>query len=126
MHDFPPAAAYVVMANLEGGQGVESLSYWTFTDVFEELGAGDTCWHGGFGMISFQGLPKPTYHAYRFLNQLGREKLAQSDGHVVTRHADGRIATLLYHYPSGFAKTPPICSTPDQARDVLHQGARKT
>ena len=34
---------------------MDSLAYWTFTDVFEEHGAGDTAFHGGFGLINYQG-----------------------------------------------------------------------
>ena len=53
--------------------------YWTFTDVFEEKGGGEEIFHGGFGMINFQGLVKPSFHAYRMLNQLGDEKIYYKD-----------------------------------------------
>ncbi len=39
-HDCLPAAAFIVRANLEGAGLVDSLSYWTFTDLFEEKAAG--------------------------------------------------------------------------------------
>jgi xylan 1,4-beta-xylosidase len=99
-HDYPQAATFVVKANVESAGLVDSMSYWTFTDVFEEEGAGDTSFHGGFGMINYQGIPKPTFHAYRFLNRLGDERLAQAPGVIVTRHSGtGRLAALAYHYP---------------------------
>ena len=66
---------------------VESLAYWTFTDVFEEGGAGAEMFHGGFGMITLQGAPKPTFHAYRMLHALGDRLLGRTDGLVVTRHS---------------------------------------
>jgi xylan 1,4-beta-xylosidase len=69
-HDSLQAAAYVVKCNLDSIGLVDSLSYWTFTDVFEEQGAGDSIFHGGFGMINYQGVPKPVFHGYRFLNEL--------------------------------------------------------
>ncbi len=125
-HDFPQAAAYIVMTNLEGAAAVDSLSYWTFTDVFEEAGAGDTIWHGGFGLINYQGLPKPAYHAYRFLHRLGAETIAQAPGHIVTRHADGRLAALLYHYPDEVRGTVPMTKTPAEAWATLRAGAPKT
>ena len=34
-HDFPQSAAYIVKTNIEAAGLVESLAYWTFTDVFE-------------------------------------------------------------------------------------------
>jgi xylan 1,4-beta-xylosidase len=98
-HDYNSAAAFVVKANIESAELADSLSYWTFTDVFEELGAGSGAFHGGFGLLSFQGVPKPTYHAYRFLHMLGEVEIARGDGHIVTRSADsGKLSALFYNY----------------------------
>ncbi|MBC8083098.1 MAG: glycoside hydrolase [Hymenobacter sp.] len=100
-HDSLQAAAYVVKANLDGIGLAHSLSYWTFTDVFEEGGAGPSIFHGGFGLINYQGIVKPTFHAYRMLHQLGDEMLKREDGLIVTRHSKtGKITALLYHYPA--------------------------
>ena len=113
------------MTNLEGAAAVDSLSYWVFTDIFEEGGAGDTVWHGGFGMMNFQGLPKPAFHAYRFLHRLGVETISQEHGHIVTRHADGRLTALLYHYPPEMRGTIPIARTADEAWTTLKLGSPK-
>jgi xylan 1,4-beta-xylosidase len=99
-HDYLPAATFVVRTHLEALGTVDSLSYWTFTDIFEEGGAGDTVFHGGFGMINLQGIVKPVFHAYRFLAALGDELLQQTPGGVVTRHsATGKLSALVFHYP---------------------------
>ncbi len=99
-HDSLPAAAYIIRANLDCIGLTNSLSYWAFTDVFEEKGAGDTIWHGGFGLINYQGIVKPTFHGYRMLHALGDEILHREDGVIVTRHSKTkRITTLLFHYP---------------------------
>jgi xylan 1,4-beta-xylosidase len=55
------------------------MSYWTFTDIFEENGPVPSPFHGGFGLLSFQGLRKPAFYAYQFLNRLADEELANSD-----------------------------------------------
>jgi xylan 1,4-beta-xylosidase len=99
-HDFIQAATYVVKMNLEVAHLADSLSYWTFTDIFEEGGAGDTIFHGGFGMINLQGIVKPVYHAYRMLYALGDELLEKRSSGVLTRDsASGKITGLFYHYP---------------------------
>jgi xylan 1,4-beta-xylosidase len=99
-HDTLQAAAYIIKVNLDCIGLTDSLSYWTFTDVFEEGGAGDKIFHGGFGMINYQGIVKPLFHAYRMLNQLGDELLQKEDGMIVTRHSKTKkIIALLYHYP---------------------------
>ncbi|MEO5914379.1 MAG: beta-xylosidase [Luteolibacter sp.] len=99
-HDFLQAATFIVKANLESIGMVDSLAYWTFTDIFEEGGAGDTIFHGGFGMINVLGIVKPSFHAYRMLGGLGDELLVTSDCGVVTRDSvSGKVRALAFHYP---------------------------
>ncbi len=111
MHDLLPPAAYIIKANLENVGGANSIMYWTFTDIFEEKGGGSEIFHGGFGMINFQGIVKPSFHAYRMLNQLGDELLYNQDPLVVTRHSDtGAIAAIMYNYPKEFEDAVPNSS----------------
>jgi xylan 1,4-beta-xylosidase len=107
-HDYLQAATFVAKANVDSIGCVDSLSYWTFTDVFEESGAGDTAFHGGFGMINFQGITKPTFHTYRLLNTLGTEVLEHTESGIITRDpASGKISALAYHYPEEVTQTIP-------------------
>ncbi|WP_372797386.1 beta-xylosidase, partial [Pontiella sp.] len=107
-HDFLQAATFVAKANVDSIGCVDSLSYWTFTDVFEESGAGDTAFHGGFGMINFQGVTKATFHTYRLLNTLGTEVLEHTPTGIVTRVPEsGKVAALAYHYPPEVTQTIP-------------------
>ncbi|MGW1209245.1 GH39 family glycosyl hydrolase [Streptomyces sp. NPDC002499] len=107
-HDTVPAATYVVRSVLHSVGTVDSLAYWTFTDVFEEGGAGDELFHGGFGMLTLPGIPKPTYHAYRMLGALGDRLLDLGEDHVVTRDSGaGRIVVLIHHYPQEEPKSVP-------------------
>ena len=124
-HDYLPAAAYVAKANVESIGSVDSLSYWTFTDIFEESGAGDTAFHGGFGMINFQGIIKPTFHTYRLLNTLGDEILAQTAAGLITRSSEtGKISALAYHYPPEVTQTVPgSFDTREVAEQTLATGS---
>ncbi|GAF01942.1 GH39 family glycosyl hydrolase [Saccharicrinis fermentans] len=100
MHDFLPPAAYITKVNLDCIGLTNSLAFWTFTDIFEEKGGGASIFHGGFGMINYQGLVKPSYHAYRLLNQLGDEKLFKNDYLFVSRKlGNGKVVALAYNYP---------------------------
>lgn len=120
-HDFPQAATFIVHEILASLGLVDSLAYWTFTDVFEENGAGDTIWHGGFGMINLQGIVKPAFHAYRMLNRLGDELLAHTDAGVITRRA-GRLQALVCHFPPEQPLSLPHCDTADAAHACLALG----
>ncbi|QDO95450.1 glycoside hydrolase [Formosa sediminum] len=100
MHDFLPPAAYIAKVNLDCIGLTNSLAFWTFTDIFEEKGGGESIFHGGFGMINYQGLVKPSYHAYRMLHHLGNEKLFKNDYLFVSRKSgDAKIVALAYNYP---------------------------
>ena len=104
MHDRLPPCAYIAKAVLENTGKVDSLMYWTFTDVFEEKGGGEEIFHGSFGLVNFQGIHKPTYHAFRMMNALGDEVIYNADPVVVTRDSKrGKIAALAYAYPKEFA-----------------------
>lgn len=123
-HDFLQAATFVVKINLESIGTVDSLSYWVFTDIFEEGGAGDEIFHGGFGMINLQGIVKPTFHAYRMLAALGDQCIARSEAGIVTRDsASGKIRALACHYPKEMPLSVPASfETRDKAFETLRIG----
>ncbi len=125
-HDYLPAATFVVKANLEASGLVNSLTYWTFTDVFEENGAGNDAFHGGFGLVNFQGIAKPTFHAYRFLHLLGDEELYRAHGVIITRHSQtDTISILLYHYPDELTTVVPVARTQEDAQATLQIGTAR-
>jgi xylan 1,4-beta-xylosidase len=108
-HDYLQAATYVARSVLEASGHADSVSYWVFTDIFEEKGAPPGLFHGGFGMLNRRGIAKPVFHAYRFLNQLGDEQIARGERGIVTRHADTqKLAALLYNYPPEIATAVPV------------------
>ena len=89
---------------------LDSMSYWTFSDVFEEGGIANSPFHGGFGLIAAGGIPKASFNDFRLLHQLGSERLAvSSDAALVTRRADGRLAIAVWNYappgPGGETRT---------------------
>ncbi len=65
---------------------VDSMSYWTFSDVFEEQGVVKTPFYGGYGLIAEDDIPKPAFNVFKILHQLGDERLQiDSDSALLTR-----------------------------------------
>ena len=93
-HDSLAEAAFIVKTNLDSIGLVDSLSYWVFTDVFEENRNTDSVYHGCFGMINYQQIVKPAFHAYRLLNQLGDELLEKTDCAMVTRDVKEEMVVI--------------------------------
>ncbi|MGQ0571052.1 MAG: GH39 family glycosyl hydrolase [Armatimonadota bacterium] len=82
LHDQPYAAAFVTKTIMEAAGLVEGYSFWTFTDIFEENYSPSVPFHGGFGLMTIHGVPKPTYRAYQLLHRLGTERLVVDGMHT--------------------------------------------
>ena len=77
---------------------VDMLSFWTFSDVFEEGGPSTGSFRGDFGLRAFDGIDKPSYYAYGLLHQLGNQRLANpSNDVIVTRAANGDLAIAAWN-----------------------------
>jgi xylan 1,4-beta-xylosidase len=77
---------------------VDEMSYWTFSDVFEEQGVVKQPFYGGFGLIAERGIPKPAYNAFRLLHGLGDERLAlTSESALATRRKDGTLVVAAWN-----------------------------
>ena len=65
------------------------MSYWTFSDVFEEQGVVKTPFYGGFGLVAEDGIPKPAFDVFELLHELGDERLPAT-GRRCAGHAPQR------------------------------------
>jgi xylan 1,4-beta-xylosidase len=79
IHDSYHSAAFILDKLKNTGTNAQSMSYWVFTDIFEEPGPRWTPFHGGFGLINYQDINKPAFYANQFLNRLGGTELKNSD-----------------------------------------------
>lgn len=70
IHDTCLNAALIAEQLSRLGDINESYSYWTFGDVFEEMGVPFTPFHGGFGMVANGCIPKPTFWTFSFFKRL--------------------------------------------------------
>jgi xylan 1,4-beta-xylosidase len=77
---------------------VNMLSFWTFSDVFEEGGPIPRPFEGQFGLRAKGGINKPSYYAYGLLHELGDQRLANAAKNlIVTRSADGSLAIVIWN-----------------------------
>jgi len=77
---------------------VNMMSFWTFSDVFEENGPKREPFDGGFGLIALGGIKKPSYTAFALLHELGQERILQDSSNVlVTRRRDGSLAIAAWN-----------------------------
>ena len=77
---------------------VDMLSYWTFSDVFEEQGVVKEPFYGGYGLMAEGNLPKPAFNAFKLLHMLGTQRIANdSASALVTKRPDGTIVMAVWN-----------------------------
>jgi xylan 1,4-beta-xylosidase len=94
VHDSYISAPYI-LTKLKGSQGLaQGMSYWTYSDLFEEPGPPPTPFHGGFGLLNREGVRKPAFFAYKYLNALRGKEIPCADGETWAA-VDGKTTAVL-------------------------------
>ena len=120
VHDAYFSAAFI-LEQLRHTESVSAMSYWTFTDIFEENGPPPRPFHGGFGLINYQGIRKPAFWAWQFLARLGQTELQNRDpsSYICTSQAGG-VQVLLWdvtHPTAGKISNQNCFFSPQPARN---------
>ena len=97
IHDTNYNAALIAGLLSRMGDVCASYSYWTFGDVFEEQGVPSRPFHGGFGMIANQCIPKPTLWTFHFFNNLKGECVHRDEHSVILSKADGSYEGVAWN-----------------------------
>jgi xylan 1,4-beta-xylosidase len=101
VHDAYISAPYI-LEKLKKVQGaVQAMSYWTYSDLFEEAGPPPSSFYGGFGLVNREGIRKGAFFAYKYLDELGPELLRDSDPRSWLTRSGEDFAGLIWNY------TPP-------------------
>lgn len=76
----------------------DMLSFWTFSDVFEEGGPLPAPFVGMFGLRAKGGINKPSFYAFGLLHRLGDRRLANAAPNIlITRRADGSLVLAVWN-----------------------------
>ncbi|ADV83437.1 GH39 family glycosyl hydrolase [Terriglobus saanensis] len=98
VHDSYISAAYI-LSKLKACQGMaQGMSYWTYTDLFEEPGPPTAPFQGGFGLMNPQGIRKPAYFAYKYLHALQGESLLNNDEQSLFSKSGGDLAGVIWNF----------------------------
>ncbi len=81
---------------------VDVMSYWSFSDVFDEQGVIRQPFYGGFGLIAEGGIPKPAYNTFQLLHKLGNQRArTAAQSALITKRDDGAWVIALWNFPAG-------------------------
>jgi xylan 1,4-beta-xylosidase len=98
IHDDYFGASYVLTKLHESEGLVQGMSYWAFSDLFEEPGPQTKPFDGGFGLMNPQGVRKPTFFAYKYLNSLGDRELPTGDAQSIAALKGETVQVLAWRY----------------------------
>jgi xylan 1,4-beta-xylosidase len=94
VHDSYISAPWI-LTKLKGTKGLaQAMSYWTYSDLFEEAGPPPAPFHGGFGLLTPEGVRKPAFFAYKYLNALKGQEIPSRDAATLAA-ADGAKTSVL-------------------------------
>lgn len=65
-------AGFICKTMAQVSQLADYFAYWCLSDIYDQVGYGREAFHGNYGMLSLQGLRKPSYHAHQLLAMLGQ------------------------------------------------------
>jgi xylan 1,4-beta-xylosidase len=98
VHDSYISGPYI-LTKLKASQGlVQGMSYWTYTDLFEEPGPPTAPFQGGFGLLNPNGIRKPAYFAYKYLHALQGQSLVSTDPEALISTKNGNMSAVIWEF----------------------------
>ena len=98
VHDSYISAPWI-LTKLSATRGyAQAMSYWTYSDLFEEPGPPDRPFHGGFGLMTRDGLRKPAWFAYKYLHALRGNDVPSADDKVMAAVDGDHVAVLAWDW----------------------------
>jgi xylan 1,4-beta-xylosidase len=100
-------AGFICKTMAQVSQLADYFAYWCLSDIYDQVGYGREAFHGNYGMLSLQGLRKPSYHAHQLLAMLGDKShpvacpdAPEGFGAVATSGDKRHVLVYAYHQPT--------------------------
>lgn len=98
VHDSYISAPYI-LSKLKATEGVaQGMSYWTYTDLFEEPGPPPTPFHGGFGLLNREGIRKSAYFAYKYLHAVQGNQVPVNDPEIFAATQGSNVSAVIWNF----------------------------
>ena len=98
MNDSCSKAAELLRLILCTMKNTDVLSYWTALDSYAEFSDTTAIIFGGVGLLSKDGIPKPVYYVFDFLNRLDEEILAHTEDYIISRQGPDSFKIVCHNF----------------------------
>lgn len=97
LNDSCGQGAYILKTCIDMTGKVNFMSYWKGMDMYSEEDS-DTILIGDSGMISRDGIRKPSYFAFQFMNRLLPNVLKKDENCIITSNGRGHYVIACHNY----------------------------
>ncbi|RHV06381.1 helix-turn-helix domain-containing protein [Firmicutes bacterium OM07-11] len=100
LNDSCEQGAYILKNCIEMNGAVDMMAYWHALDLYSDYYDTDTVLNGDSGLISRDGICKPSFYAFQFMNRLLPKVLEKNDHAIVTTNGRNRYVIACHNYKS--------------------------
>lgn len=98
LNDGCQQGAYILKNCIDMNGEVEVMAYWHALDSYSDYYDADMPLNGDSGMISRDGICKPSYYAYEFMNKLLPNVLCKDSHSIVTSNGRDRYVIACHNF----------------------------
>ncbi|MCM8709440.1 helix-turn-helix domain-containing protein [Clostridium sp. SYSU_GA19001] len=91
-------ATYIIKNVLDSMDKVDKVGYWMASDISGEYLDTDLLLQGGTGLISKNGIKKPSFYAFTFLEKLNENMVQKGDSYIITKKNNNSFTMICYNY----------------------------
>lgn len=97
LNDHCMKGAYLVKNMLDSIGIVDLAGYWTGSDLFSDYYDSTALLNGSGGLLTKDGIPKPAYYAFEFMNRLGKYIHKQGEHYIITDNGTGNWRIVCHN-----------------------------
>ena len=100
LNDSCEQGAYILKNCIDMNGKVDIMAYWHALDLYSDYYDTDTVLNGDSGLISRDGICKPSFYALQFVNRLLPKVLERNENSIVTTNGRNHFVIACHNYKS--------------------------
>lgn len=89
--------AYLIKNMIDSIGLTDLLGYWTGSDLYADYYDSKRILNGSSGLMSKDGIPKPSYYAFEFMNQIGKYVRKRGEHYIVSDNGHGNWRIVCHN-----------------------------
>lgn len=98
LNDSCEQGAYIVKNCIDVSEKVDLMAYWHALDVYSEYYDTDSVLNGDSGLLTGDGIQKPSFYAFQFLNRLLPKIIKRSNHALITTNGRNNYSIVCHNY----------------------------